>query len=142
MSRQWMYNADRSSVEFIDGVHEFIEAANKHKYCGFVRCPCKFCQNEKDYSSSRTIHNHCSIVVSCPTTIFGPSMEKEGLCWIIMKKKRTRFLTLRPITVPFFKILQWVSLKRTLHNIVVPRLQIRSQKVGYHIGIIAMECIK
>ena len=36
--------------EFIDGVHEFIEAAEKHKYDGFVRCPCKFCK--KNYSSS------------------------------------------------------------------------------------------
>ena len=52
MSRQWMYMADRRSKEFMDGVHEFIEAAEKHKYGGFVRCPCKFCKNEKDYSSS------------------------------------------------------------------------------------------
>src|SRR4029078_9200325 len=58
MSQQWMYMADRRSKEFIDGVHEFIEAAEKHKYGGFVRCPCKFCMNEKDYSSSRTIHSH------------------------------------------------------------------------------------
>ena len=58
MSRQWMYMADRRSKEFIDGVHEFIEAAEKHKYGGFVRCPCKFYKNEKDYSSSRTIHSH------------------------------------------------------------------------------------
>ena len=53
-----MYMADRHSKEFIDGVHEFIEAAEKHKYGGFVRCPCKFCKNEKDYSPSRTIHSH------------------------------------------------------------------------------------
>ena len=53
-----MYNADRRSMEFIDGVHEFIEAANKHKYGGFIRCLCKFCQNEKNYSSSRTINSH------------------------------------------------------------------------------------
>jgi len=32
MSRQWMYMADRRSKEFMDGVHEFIEAAKKHKY--------------------------------------------------------------------------------------------------------------
>jgi len=50
--------ADQRSKEFIDGVHEFIEAAEIHKYDGFVRCPCKFCKNEKDYSSSRTIHSH------------------------------------------------------------------------------------
>ena len=58
MSRQWMYMADRCSKEFIDGVHEFVEATEKHKYGGFVRCPCKFYKNEKDYSSSRTIHSH------------------------------------------------------------------------------------
>ena len=84
---------DLRSKEFMDGVHEFIEAAEKHKYDGFVRCPCKFCKNERDYSSSR--------VVSCRTTMFGPSMEKEELCWIIIKKKMTRFLTLQPITVLF-----------------------------------------
>ena len=58
MSRQWMYMADRRSKEFMDGVHEFIEAAEKHKYGGFIRCPYKFCKNEKDYSSSITIHSH------------------------------------------------------------------------------------
>ena len=62
MSRQWMYMADRRSKEFtnefMDSVHEFIEAAEKHKYGGFVRCPCKFCKNERDYSSSRTIRSH------------------------------------------------------------------------------------
>ena len=50
--------ADRRSKEFIDGVHEFIEVAEKHKYGGFIHCPCKFCMNEKDYSSSRIIHSH------------------------------------------------------------------------------------
>ena len=84
---------DLRSKEFMDDVHEFIEAAEKHKYGGFVHCPCKFCKNERDYSSSR--------VVSCRTTMFGPSMEKEELYWIIMKKKRTGFRTLQPITVPF-----------------------------------------
>ena len=53
-----MYNTDRHSMEFINGVHEFIDAAEKHKYDSFVRCSCKFYKNEKDYSSSRTIHNH------------------------------------------------------------------------------------
>ena len=53
-----MYMADRRSKEFMDGVHEFIEAAKNHMYGRFVHCPCKFCRNEKDYSSSRTIHSH------------------------------------------------------------------------------------
>ena len=50
--------ANRRSKEFMDGMHEFIETAEKHKYGGFVRCPCKFCKNERDYLSSRTIHSH------------------------------------------------------------------------------------
>ena len=58
MSRQWMYMTDRRSMEFIGGVHEFIKVAENHKYGGFVCCPCKNCKNEKDYSSSRTIHSH------------------------------------------------------------------------------------
>jgi len=45
-------------MEFIDGVHEFIKVAENQKYGGFVRCLCKNCKNEKDYSSSRTIHSH------------------------------------------------------------------------------------
>ena len=53
-----MYMTDRRSMEFIDGVHEFIKVAEKNKYYGFVRYPCKNCKNEKDYSSSRTIHSH------------------------------------------------------------------------------------
>ena len=65
MSRQWMYMADRRSKEFtkefMDSVHEFIEAAEKHKYDGFVHCPCKFYKNEKDYSSSRTKHGERGI---------------------------------------------------------------------------------
>ena len=53
-----MYMTDWRAMEFIDGMHEFIKVAENHKYSGFVRCPCKNCKNEKDYSSSRTIHSH------------------------------------------------------------------------------------
>jgi hypothetical protein len=35
-----MYNTDRRSMEFINGVHEFIDVAKKHKHDGFFRCPC------------------------------------------------------------------------------------------------------
>ena len=75
-----MYMADRRSKEFIDGVHEFIETAEKNKYSGFILCPCKFCKNENHHQESSTVT--CSIVVSCQTTMFGPSMKKEGLWWI------------------------------------------------------------
>jgi hypothetical protein len=36
----------------------------------------------------------CSKMISYLTTIFGLSMEKEGLCWRMMKKRRKPFLTL------------------------------------------------
>ena len=39
MSRQWMYMADRRSMEFIDGVHEFIEAAEKTQVWQFRSLP-------------------------------------------------------------------------------------------------------
>ena len=85
-----MYMMDRRSMEFIDGVHEFIKVAENHKYGGFVHCLCKNCKNEKDYSSSKTIHSY----------LFSSAIIK----------KMTRFLTLQAIIVSFFMTLQWVSL--------------------------------
>ena len=58
MTRHWMYNADRRSKEFIDGVHYFLRVAEKNKRDGFIYCPCALCQNLKEYSSSRNIHSH------------------------------------------------------------------------------------
>jgi hypothetical protein len=37
-----MYNADRSLMEFINGVHEFIDAVKKHKHDGFFCCLCQY----------------------------------------------------------------------------------------------------
>ena len=53
MPRQWMYTTDRRS-----GVHDFLCVADANKQNGFVVCPCSVCKNQKDYSSSRTIHSH------------------------------------------------------------------------------------
>jgi hypothetical protein len=58
MTRHWMYNADRRSKEFIDGVHYFLRVAEENKRDGFICCPCALCQNLKEYSSSRNIHSH------------------------------------------------------------------------------------
>nr|AAU90252.1 putative polyprotein [Oryza sativa Japonica Group] len=57
MDRQWMY-ADRRSKEFIDGVHCFLGVANDNKRNGFISCPCDKCKNQKEYSTTRTIHAH------------------------------------------------------------------------------------
>ena len=111
MSRQWMYMADRHSKEFMDGVHEFIEVAEKHKYGGFVHCPCKFCKNERDYSSSRTIHSHLFNSGFMPNYYV---WTKHGERGIILDN--TGFQTLQLITVPFLMKLQWVSLKKILKD--------------------------
>ena len=58
MDRQWMYNADRRSKEFIDGLHYFLSVAEANKQNGFMCCPCVHCNNNKDYSSSRILHSH------------------------------------------------------------------------------------
>ena len=79
-----MYMADRRSKEFMDDVHEFIETArNTSMAVSFVV--------HANFVRMRRITHHqepsivtCSIVVSCRTTMFGPSMAKEELCWIIM----------------------------------------------------------
>ena len=79
MSRQWMYD-DRCSPEFTNGVHTFLLAAEANKRAdGFMPCPCAGCKNDHNYSNSRSIHVHLFESGSCPTIMFGPSTEKEGL---------------------------------------------------------------
>ena len=56
-----MYNADRRSKVFIDGLHYFLEVAKANKpENGFVCCPCFQCNNKKEYSKDSwgTIHSH------------------------------------------------------------------------------------
>ncbi|XP_022680679.1 uncharacterized protein LOC101759230, partial [Setaria italica] len=56
-----MYNADRRSKVFIDGLHYFLEVARANKpENGFVCCPCFQCNNRKEYSKDSwgTIHSH------------------------------------------------------------------------------------
>ncbi|WVZ51489.1 hypothetical protein U9M48_002633 [Paspalum notatum var. saurae] len=58
MDHQWM-SKDRCSIEFLGGLGVFIEMAEKNKkLSGFISCPCFDCKNEKEYSSSKTLHNH------------------------------------------------------------------------------------
>ncbi|XP_039835199.1 uncharacterized protein LOC120696118, partial [Panicum virgatum] len=71
MDRQWMYNADRRSKEFIDGLHYFLSVAEANKQNGFMCCPCVHCNNNKDYSSSRILHSH----------IFANGFMKKYVCW-------------------------------------------------------------
>src|SRR5680860_1328102 len=57
MNRQWMYD-DRLSIEYIQGLRSFLNVAEVNTRNGFMCCPCRVCQNEKDYSSSKTLHIH------------------------------------------------------------------------------------
>ena len=52
-----MYD-DRRTDEFTDGLHSFLYVAEANKRNGFMCCPCRICRNEKDYSSSQTLHVH------------------------------------------------------------------------------------
>jgi len=58
MTHHWMYNVDRRSKEFIDGVHYFLRVVEENKRDGFICCPYALCQNLKEYSSSRNIRPH------------------------------------------------------------------------------------
>ena len=71
MDRQWMYNADRRSNEFIEGLHYFLSVAEANKQNDFMCFPCVNCKNNKDYSSSRILHCH----------IFANSFIEKYICW-------------------------------------------------------------
>ena len=79
MSRQWMYD-DRCSPEFINGVHTFLLAAKAHKRADGL-CVVHVLSVRM---ITITLHQEpftftCLSPVSCPTIMFRPSMEKEGL---------------------------------------------------------------
>jgi hypothetical protein len=66
-----MYNTDRRSKEFIDGVYYFIRVAVENKQDGFVCCPYAQCRNLKEYASSRNIHSH----------LFKSGFMPNYICW-------------------------------------------------------------
>ena len=111
-----MYMADRRSKEFIDGVHEFIEAAEKHKYSGFVRCQCKFCKNERDYSSSRTIHSHLFNSGFMPNYYVWTKHGERGIMLDNNKKEEDRIPDFVANYGAFFMTLQWVRLRKMLKD--------------------------
>src|SRR6185503_8220387 len=58
MDRQWMYG-DRCTMAWINGLKYFLDAAEGHKSSkGFMCCPCRVCQNKKEYSKRSTLHAH------------------------------------------------------------------------------------
>ena len=74
-----MYD-DRCSPKFINGMQTFLLAAEANKRAdGFMPCPCAGCKNGHSYSTEKTFTSTYLSPVSCPTIMFGPSTEKEGL---------------------------------------------------------------
>src|SRR3954470_20395058 len=76
MSRQWMY-ADQRSVEFVNGLHSFLQVAEANKRDGFISCPCGVCKNNKATLTQKIFTSICLSMVSCLAITVGPSMEKE-----------------------------------------------------------------
>src|SRR6185369_8207915 len=85
MDRQWMYNADRHSKEFIDGLHYFLSVAEANKQNGFMCYPCVHCKNNKDYSSSRILHSH----------IFANDFMEKYVCWTKHGEKGLSWKTMK-----------------------------------------------
>jgi len=79
VTRNWMYNADRRSEEFINGVHYFLSVAEANERDGFMCCPCAMCKNLTEYSNSRSLHSHLLKSGSYQTIFVGPSTEKAEL---------------------------------------------------------------
>ena len=71
MNRQWMYNADRRSPEFMRGVHDFLNVAKANMRNGFMRCSYVLCKNEKDYSCSKILHEY----------LFTSGFMPNYICW-------------------------------------------------------------
>ena len=97
-------------------MHEFIEAAEKHKYGGFVRCPCKFCKNEKDYSSSKTIHSHLFNSGFMPNYYVWTKHGKRGIVLDNNVEEEDRIPDFAANYNSFSTTLQWVSLKKILKD--------------------------
>ena len=58
MDQQWMYG-DRCTMAWINGLKSFLDAAEAHRSSkGFLCCPCRLCQNKKEYSKRSTLHVH------------------------------------------------------------------------------------
>jgi hypothetical protein len=52
-----MYGS-RVSSKFIKGLQGFLHVDDANKQNGFTICPCSVCRNQKNYSSSKTLHVH------------------------------------------------------------------------------------
>jgi acyl carrier protein phosphodiesterase len=77
MNRQWMYNADWRSLEFIRGVHEFLNVARQT--CRMVSCaaPVLYVRMRGIILAQRQFMDTYSCLVSCQTIFVGLSTRKR-----------------------------------------------------------------
>ena len=94
------------------------KATEKHKYGGFVRCPYKFCKNEKDYSSSRTIHSHLFNSGFMPNYYVWTKHGEREIVLDNNVEEDDRIPDFAAIIIPFSMTLQWVSLKKILKDML------------------------
>ena len=90
-----MYNADRRSKEFIDGLHYFLFVAEINKQNGFICYPCVNCKNNARVLIARITRitpfqesytATFSQMVSWRSMFVGRSTENRGLPWKTIKK--------------------------------------------------------
>lgn len=54
-----MYSDKKISSDYLNGVHGFLRAAESNRPpSGFIICPCKQCKCQKDYKSTKSLHDH------------------------------------------------------------------------------------
>ncbi|CAO2141567.1 unnamed protein product [Urochloa humidicola] len=60
MDRRWMYSG-RSSLACVQGIKCFLDAAETNRsQKGLMCCPCRSCENNKEFRRSDTLRNHIS----------------------------------------------------------------------------------
>jgi hypothetical protein len=79
MNWQWMYNAERRSLEFMRAELDFLNVAKANMQNGFMCYPCVLCKNEKDYSYSRILHEHLFMLGFMPNYICWTKYGERGV---------------------------------------------------------------
>nr|ABF96285.1 transposon protein, putative, CACTA, En/Spm sub-class [Oryza sativa Japonica Group] len=74
MDRSWMYHVHRSSIEYREGVNEFVTFAEndrKSRMSMYILCPCRDCKNEKMILDSSEVYSH----------LITNGFMKKYICW-------------------------------------------------------------
>ena len=71
-----MYNADRCSQDFIEGVHYFLGVAEANKWDGFMCCPCAICKNPSDVEGEQ----HPRKKIHAKVMWYAPIIPRLNVC--------------------------------------------------------------